>query len=309
MKKITLLSILLTISLTGCNSIRSASSSSPAIGPQTTASVSDPALYGKSSNTTWHTLQHTPLPTLQEAAATNQDPNAKGWLSLAVISKKYSTNSPQLIKELQNWRNAYPSHPGNTLFPNDSTLNQIASAPQPTHIAVLLPLHGSMAASGQIVRSGFLSAYYDNMGQASQKQAISFYDTNETQDLGSLYQKAVNEGADLVVGPLTKAEVDALHNFNHFNVRVLALNYSASSFFSSLPANFYEFGLSPVEETQQMSDKASHAGHTQALVIASDDAWGHRVTNALNSSWKSKGGSINDTLYFTKQSNPKKIKP
>lgn len=304
MKKITVLFILFTFTLTGCSSKSASSSAYPATpGPQTAAAVSDPALYGKSSNATWHTLQHTPLPTLQEAAATNQDPNAKGWLSLAVISKKYSTNSPQLIKELQTWRSAYPAHPGNSLFPNESTLNQLSSEPRPSHVAILLPLHGSMAASGQIVRSGFLSAYYDNLGQSQQKQAISFYDTNETSDLGSLYQKAVNEGADVVVGPLTKAEVEALHNFNHFNVRVLALNYSTSSFFSSLPTNFYEFGLSPVEETQQMSDKARQAGRSHALVISSDDAWGHRVTDALNSSWKSNGGSITDTLYFTKQSN------
>ncbi len=306
MKKLTLALALFTFSLTGCNSIKSAGSSSyspPGEQLASVASVNDPGNWGKSSNATWHTLQHTPLHTLQEAAATNPDPNAKGWLNLAIISKKYSTHSQQLIKELQAWRSAYPAHPGGQLFPGDNDLNQILAEGQPKHIAVLLPLHGSMAASGQVVRSGFLSAYYDNMGHSGEKQALSFYDTNDSSDLGSLYQKAVDEGADLVIGPLTKSEVETLHNFNHFNVRVLALNYSTSSFFSSLPTNYYEFGLSPEEETQQMADKARQTGHSHALVIASDDAWGHRVTSALSSSWKSKDGDIMDTLYFTKQSN------
>ncbi|HSW70861.1 MAG TPA: penicillin-binding protein activator [Gammaproteobacteria bacterium] len=306
MKKITLI-LLLSLSLISCDSIQSASSSSTYYSPPAPLTpstlVNNPNTWRASSSTTWHTLQHTPLPTLQEAAAANQDPQARAWLNLAIISKKYSTNSQQLLNELQTWRSNYPSHPGNQLFPADSTLNQLSTQVPPKHIAVLLPLQGSMSASGQTVRSGFLSAYYDNIGKNPEKQVVSFYDTNGTADLAVLYQKAVDEGADLVVGPLTKTEVEALHNLNHFNVPVLALNYSTPSFFHSLPANLYEFGLSPVEETKQMSNKARQAGLSQALVIASDNDWGHRVVDALNSEWKGNGGNIMDTLYFTKQSN------
>lgn len=305
MKKLTLALALMTLTLTGCSS-KSAGFSAfmPSSEPVTvaTTSVNDPATFGKSSNATWHTLQHTPLPTLQEAEANNTDPNAKAWLNLAIISKKYSTNSQQLIKELQAWRGTNPSHPGSQLFPSDDNLNQIASEGKPKHIAVLLPLHGPMAASGQVVRNGFMSAYYDNIAKNGEKQALSFYDTNESTDLGALYQKAVDEGADLVIGPLTKGEVEQLHHFNQFNVRVLTLNYSSPSFFSSLPANYYEFGLSPEEETQQMADKARQGGHSRALVIAPDNDWGRRVTSALNSRWKDQGGTIIDSLYFSKQS-------
>ncbi len=307
MNKIILTCILLTLSLTGCGASRSGNFSfsspkeTPAAAPQ--PSVTDPTLWAKNSNAAWHTLQHTPLHTLQEVEAANQDANAKGWLDLAIISKKYSTNSPQLIQELESWRNAYPAHPGNQLFPNNDALNQLSAEAPPQHIAVLLPLHGPLAASGQAVRSGFLSAYYDNIGQASEKQAVSFYDTNESSDLGGLYQKAINEGADLIVGPLTKPEVEALKKTKAFNVRVLALNYTTASFFSSLPANYYEFGLSPTEETKQLSDKARQGGRSRALVIASDNDWGHRVADALNSQWKSDGGTTVDSLYFTKQSN------
>lgn len=310
MKKITLACIFLTLSLTGCNSIRSASTSfySPTeketvVATSTQAPVNDPAIWTKSANTTWHTLQHTPLHTLQEAEATNQNQNAKGWLNLAIISKKYSTNSTQLIHELQSWRSSYPAHPGNQLFPSDITLNQLAAEPEPQHIAVLLPLKGSLAASGQTVRSGFLSAYYDHTGQAADKQAVSFYDTNEAANLDSLYQKAIDEGADVIVGPLTKSQVETLRKAGQFKVRVLALNYTTPSFFSSLPANYYEFGLSPENEAKQLSNKARQNGRSHALVIASNDAWGHRVVETLNSQWKSDGGTIVDSLYFTKQSN------
>jgi len=310
MNKTTLLLALTIFSLAGCGSLESANSSSslsPRLGSEKqNIALSDTQFYSKNNEVTWHQLQHTPLPTLQEAQATSQDPTAKGWLNLATISKKYSTNPAQLIKELQTWRSSNPSHPGNNLFPDDNTLSSIAATPPPKHIAILLPLHGSMAASGQIIRSGFLSAYYENMGQSTTQikgQTVSFYDTNENPDLGALYQKVQAEGADLIVGPLTKTEVENLYHLRQFNAPVLALNYTNTSLFNTLPSNFYEFGLSPVEETQQILDKARQAGRSQALVITSDDAWGHRIMDALNSSWKANGGTITDTLYFSKQTN------
>lgn len=265
--------------------------------------LNNPSLFQKSSNATWQTLQHTPLPRLQEAEAKNPDPTAKGWISLAAISKEYSTNTPELIQALQNWRAQYPSHPGNALLPGSSTLDQLMAEHPPRHIALLLPLQGPMASSGQTVRSGFMSAYYENIGKTPEKQAVSFYDTNETSDIGALYKKAIDEGADMVIGPLTKPQVEALIQVNQFNVRVLALNYTQPSFFKSLPNNFYEFGLSPASEAEQVGAKARQAGLSNALIIATDDAWGHRVADALKAEWQGAGGKITDSLYFTANAN------
>jgi outer membrane PBP1 activator LpoA protein len=306
MKKTNLIIMLLftILTLTGCNTVGSTPSATTySANTNETATLKDPGLWKKSNNLTWQTLQHTPLHTLESEQAAAQEPVEKGWLSLAVLSKKYSTNTPQLVKELQAWRENYPTHPANSLIPSDATLQQLLSEPAPQHLALLLPLHGSMAASGQIVRSGFLSAYYNNAGERPEKQTISFYDTNENPDIAALYQKALNEGADLVIGPLTKAEVEALTSYNHFEVRIIALNYTQASFFKSLPTNFYEFGLSPVEEAKQVALKARQAGHSNALIIAADDAWGHRVASACSSQWQSAGGQVTDSLYFTSRSN------
>jgi uncharacterized protein len=302
MKKTNLIIMLLLtlITLTSCSSTGS-STNYAATGTNTT-SISDPSLWKKSSNATWQTLQHTPLPALQTAQVNSQDPIAKGWLDLAIISKQYSTNTPELVQALQNWRRNYPSHPGNELIPNDGTLNQLTTTTPPQHIALLLPLHGPMASSGEVVKNGFLSAYYDHKAQNAQ-QKISFYDTNETADIGALYQKAASEGADMIIGPLTKPEVESLQRLNHFDVKVLALNYTSTSFFRSPPNNFYQFGLSPTDETQQMANKARQAGHINALIIADNNAWGQRVTDAAKSQWQGQGGKVIDTLYFTPQTN------
>lgn len=282
--------------LSGCDTMGTANNFSP------TTTLNNPELWKKSTNTTWQALQHTPLPALQKALGTYEDPIAKGWLSLAIISKQYSTDTAQLIKELQTWQQNYPPHPGNALIPDDETLEPLRSQSPPQHIALLLPLTGKMATSGQIVRNGFVSAYYASLGNTPQKQVVSFYDTNATTDLAALYQKAVTAGADIIIGPLTKPEVESLSQLNHFEVPVLTLNYTSSSFFKTLPAHFYEFGLSPTAEAQQIALKARQAGLSKALVIASADAWGHRVADALSAQWQSSGGKMVESFYFTGQS-------
>lgn len=269
--------------------------------PATTPMVSSLSKNSNSSN--WQTLSHTPLASLQQAEASSQDPNNKGWLSLAIIAKQDSTNAAELINHLKTWRAENPEHPANELIPDTSTLDQLLSQPKPKHIALLLPLKGSLSSSGQAVRNGFLAAYYDNLKQGQEKQALSFYDSNENKDLAALYQKAKEEGADLVIGPLSKAQVEAMHGLANFDVPVLALNYTQTSFFKSMPSNFYEFGLSPTAEATQLAHQAHHSGLKTALIISSKDTWGYRVTEALKSEWQSEGGTVSDSLYFNSQTN------
>jgi uncharacterized protein len=301
MKKTNLITLLFIAvwTLSSCSSFTSENSRFSA---DSATSINDPNLWNKSKNTTWLTLQHTPLSELETAQTANSDPNAKAWLQLAIISKQYSANANQLITELQNWRHNNPSHAGNELIPSDNILEQLATTPRPQHIALLLPLHGTNASSGQTVRNGFMNAYYEQKNQAGE-QKLSFYDTNETTDIAGLYQKAVSDGADIIIGPLTKSEVESLQKISQFDVPLLALNYTPSSFLKSLPANLYQFGLSPTTETEQMADRAKQAGHVSALIISADNSWGHKVADALRSRWQSNGGKIVDSLFVKPEDN------
>lgn len=251
----------------------------------------DPAFWQGNNTVIWDKLQHVPLTQLQ--SATSADPTIRGWIQLAVIGKQYSTDQNQLINQLMAWRAANPSHPGNSLFPDNGSLSHIQNTPPPRHITLLLPLHGPLSASGQTVRDGFLSTYYAS--STKNQQTISFLDTSQN-NIAALYQQALSEGADMVVGPLTKENVQSLSRAN-IPVRTLALNYTDGS----LPTNFYEFGLSPVDEAEQLADKVWQANHKRAIIIAPQDAWGQRVVGTLTSRWQSLGGSVSDTFYFTKE--------
>ena len=91
----------------------------------------------------------------------------------------------------------------------------------PAKLAVLLPLSGCPTAA-QPVRDGLLSAYY---GESRRRPDINFFDTAGT-FTGALaaYDKAVASGADFVVGPLGRDEVDAVYYCQQLQVPVLALN-------------------------------------------------------------------------------------
>src|SRR3990167_7833064 len=96
----------------------------------------------------WAKLQYISLPKLQEAQNTVNNADQNAWIELAIISKRYSTNTKQLTQELMTWRERYPSHPGNSLFPDNATLNQLLNTSPPKHIALLLPIQGKLASSG-----------------------------------------------------------------------------------------------------------------------------------------------------------------
>jgi len=259
----------------------------------------DPVFWQGGTTTVWNKLQHIPLPQLQSAAAQSTDPNITGWLKLAIISKQYSTDTNQLVTQLIAWRAANPNHPANALFPDNSALTRLQNTKAPQHIALLLPLQGPLNDSGQAVRNGFLSAYYGSPVQ--HQQTVSFLDTTQNQNMSALYQQAISQGADSIVGPLTKENVQQLKSQGRFSAPVLALNYTDS--WGSLPANFYEFGLSPIDEAKQLAEKSWQTGHKRALLIAPEDAWGQRVVKSLTANWQSLGGSVADTFYFNNQTN------
>jgi len=262
--------------------------------------LENPAFWQGSAETIWAKLQQVPLDKL-EANQSSGNADAAAWIKLAIISKRYSVDTPQLVRELIAWRGQYSAHPGNQLFPSDSTLNNMLTIAPPKRIAVLLPLKGKEAALGNAVRDGFMSAYYAELSKTATQQTITFYDTSLTLNVASLYQQAANKGADIVIGPLTKTEVRQLTSRGSFSIPTITLNYT-DVWFGSLPTNLYQFGLSPTDEAKQIADKAWQTGSSRALIIVPQNEWGQRVYKALSTRWQGNGGTITDTLYFSPQS-------
>jgi uncharacterized protein len=288
------------IGLTSCSNL------SPSRPPSTKAIQHRPgmtpsAIWVSDNTVVWEKLQHISSTRLAYMQSKEPDSVKSGWIELALISKRNSVNTQQLARKLLAWRETHPSHPANPLLPDNETLNQLTHFPPPQRIAVLLPQEGTYASSGQSIREGFLNAYYKNLPNVH-KQNIKFYDTSQSMTISDLYQQALSDGADVVIGPLVKENVQQLRGSGSFQSPILALNYT-DTHDGSLPSNFYEFGLLPEDESGQIADRARHAGHAHAIVIAPQNGWGKRLVSAFSARWQSLGGSISDTYYYLPQAN------
>ncbi len=285
--------LLMAFTLSGCASLTGSAAN---ITPErNTAGNYTTGLWQGSTSTIWNKLQQTPPSRLAELQKNTADATQLAWLQLALISKQKNLNSPQLATALSQWRTQHPAHPGNQLLPHDDTLIELQTINPPQQIAILLPQNGAFSASGQAVREGFLNAYYGNASRS--KQRIKFYDTSNTSNLPELYAKAITEGADFVIGPLVKNNVRQLQDSKAITVPTLALNYTDGS----SHINFYEFGLLPEDEAAQIVNQARNAGQSRALVIAPQNAWGHRLVSSFNTRWQAANGKIQDVWYYTSQ--------
>jgi uncharacterized protein len=107
---------------------------------------------------------------------------------------------------LAGWRRRYPAHPANEVILSGHQCRRPSPVPvaYPDQIALLLPLSGRSEASGVAVRDGFLAAYFA-VGVNSRPH-LRIYDV-AAQSAGTAYSQAVEDGASIVVGPLTKEDV------------------------------------------------------------------------------------------------------
>ncbi|KTD44866.1 penicillin-binding protein activator [Legionella quateirensis] len=252
--------------------------------------------------TLWLTLINLPQPELNTMAAEAADRSElQGWLQLAIISRKYRDNPKSLLAALDQWQSHFDNHPANNILPNplDSIADKMIAKPK--HVALLLPLSGPLSGPGKAIREGFMAAYKASNGEETTQ--VKTYDTAKG-EITELYQKAIEEGAEYVVGPLTKNQVAAVAVLNH-PVPTLLLNDSDAS----VQDNSYLFGLSPANEASQVAIKARSKGYHRALIIAPKNDWGNDVTKAFINQWTNNGGKIVDTfLYGTNDDMNKKMK-
>lgn len=244
---------------------------------------------------TWENLQSLNMQTVQSLQQQATTAYQQGWLSLVFISNQ-TQGSQSLLQALNHWQQQFPNHPARSLLATISSPNMSIPA-TPQHIALLLPTQGPLATQGDAIRNGFFAAYYRAKSQGY-TPIITVLNTNGG-DINAIYQHAVQQGADFVVGPLTKNNVAKLASGNNISVPTLALNTLPGN--NSKIKNLYQFGLSPLDEAQQATMKAYNDNHTRALIITPTGPWGATIANALQQTWQALGGRTIAQLTYTKR--------
>ncbi|MGZ4957759.1 MAG: penicillin-binding protein activator [Methylomonas sp.] len=238
-----------------------------------------------------------PMETLNAQPAVADE--LSGWMALAKIFKQRDQAGFDVAAQIQHWRQAFPNHPANAEFlknylassqtSSDRTqTKEVAVQPATTEsvIAVLLPASGAYTQAGRAIKDGLLAAH-KLAASAAPQLPLKFYDT-EQGDIDSLYQQAIAEGAKQVIGPLVKEQIQTLAQDSELTVPVLALNHVENLH----KANLYQFGLSPIDEAEQLVLKARHDGRQSAVLLVPNNAQGQRIGHYLTSAWQGNGGIV-----------------
>lgn len=215
-----------------------------------------------------------------------------GWMELVETLRGARDDPERLEAALTAWRARYPGHPATAEFIDRIRGVVLQAVVQPGRIAVLLPLSGPLAEAGGALRDGILAAYYQSPGRT--QVDLRFYDTGAAgMQIRDIYQRAVADGAQLVLGPLTKEAVAELAQAGSLATPVLALNTSIDDT-AQPPAQLYQFSLAPEDEARAAADRAWQDGHRRALALYPEGAWGERVHQAFVARWQELGGAVLD---------------
>ncbi|SFR73230.1 hypothetical protein SAMN05216203_2593 [Marinobacter daqiaonensis] len=263
----------------------------------------------------WQALKQTSTSELEKAAASAVGFENQGWFELAATLRQPGLTLEEESRAIRNWQFNWIGHPGTQPLPSELALMTQVIEKRPERITLAIPLSGPLAAAGNMVREGFLAAYYasgerqgrsaesagnkespenaatdDNLNDGNEKRAvpvspgpdntqITIVDTHG-RAFADIMPELLQTKPDLIIGPLGKEDVGRLAEQDQLPVPVLALNYAPEHNRAS-PRELFQFGLSAEDEARQIADRVSAEGLTQVLVVIPRGEWGDRIAEVL----------------------------
>lgn len=249
----------------------------------------------------WDGLMQIPTPELLDNLNSSDERDYLGWLELAAIAKDYQGDLEGQIRRRDDWLKRWPRHPARDQLPGGLDKLEELVITRADQIALLLPVSGRLAAYGKAIRDGFFAAYYQSRGNNADTPAVRLYDSADA-SMAELYQRAVRDGSQMIIGPLQKAQVSALVEAQGENMAVptLALNQIEGQRF---PSGFYQFALNPEDEARQLADITHTKGLQRALIITPEGSWGSKVAESFAARWQELGGNIVGSTAFDAEQN------
>ncbi|MGB0449820.1 MAG: penicillin-binding protein activator [Porticoccaceae bacterium] len=241
----------------------------------------------------WRQLNELPFETLQKPRPGDRDTLA-GWYKLAAAVRYQQGDPVAQQSRFSIWQQRWKNHPGAKRPP--SALTGRIQGRAPKNIALLLPLQDVYEIPSNTLLNGFMSGYYQKLAQGSAVPNVSIFDTS-ARPVADAYNQAVDSGAQLVIGPMRQSQVEELLSLPALDVPTLTLNRVDKNI-ESPPENLIQFGLSALDEVDQIADRAWLEGQTNVLLIAPDSGWGQRATEYFINSWTARGGLVTGAVSY-----------
>jgi outer membrane PBP1 activator LpoA protein len=218
------------------------------------------------------------------------DPIVDGWLALAPVAARNETDEA-LRQSLLGWRANYPNHPGASVLLASLLRESRGEIGFPEQIALLLPLSSPQRVAALALQDGFMAALLQEGRSATR---LRVYDTAAL-GAATAYLNAQLDGADFIVGPLLRPEVEEVAAQQGF-VPTLALNYVQEP--RPMAGSFFQFALSPEDEAREVARRAIAEGATTALALVVENDWGVRLLRSFEAEFTALGGRLLRTVSY-----------
>ena len=234
----------------------------------------------------WETLNRTAtIASLRLPPDPAADPVLTQWRALHALTVQ-NTALSAMEEEITDWLRRHPAHPA-SLQPPVPISRIIENRSRTGHIGLFLPLSGPLSRAGEAVRDGFIASALIAGGSSVDATAaatdlrLTIYDTT-AEPVASLYERALGDGIDLIVGPLQKSTVTQLNALNP-EVPVLMLNYLDTSIPGAV--NVIQFGLAIEDEAGTIVARLERDGIRSVLLFHNYDDWSMRARRAVEDAW------------------------
>lgn len=237
------------------------------------------------------------MDSLQHEAAAAVREDWRGWIELAVLVRDLRRGPAAQLAELTRWEQRYTLiaalQSGTSLLP--AIRERIR---QPARVALLLPLSGDAAASGQAILHGYLAEHLRQLLAGEAVPPFAVIDTAAaTGGFAAAYGAAIADGADFVIGPLLKEDLAAFGSAVPVSVPTLALNFSSTV--PPVDGPLYSFGLDPLDEAAQLADVARQRGFSGIALFSDESDVALRQAQRFRERWlETAKGEIAGTLVL-----------
>ncbi len=258
----------------------------------------------------WQMLLKIPTQVLLNNITSISDQDYLGWIELALIAKTNAGNIDAQIAGRDQWLNRWAGHPAGTAGSLPGSLHQLdeLALNRAQQVALLLPVTGRLARFGKAIRDGYLAANFESQASEHSTPLVRVYDTGSG-EIKQLYRQALADGADLLIGPLSKSNLTDLisEHSNRMPRPTIALNRLENQEF---PLGLYQLSLSPEDEAEQLAEIARGKALQRALILYPEGSWGEKVADTFSERWQSLGGYVVGQTSFNAKANDysKKIK-
>ena len=240
----------------------------------------------------WGALQNVNEQQLSSIAKDSTSYELRGWIELVRAFNSEETSIKKQLDAIDQWRRTWVRHSAAARLPQPLAELQSFWETRPTDIALILPI---LQPAGNAIYEGFLSAYYQELLVSQEVPKVSIYDSSNVLSITKLYNEAVSEGANLIIGPLKKSFVRELSEQGELPVDTLALNYA-----DSLSSNnkLFQFGLAPQDEITAVIELAWKNGLRTAAILMPENEDYQELQKFFEQLWTRKGGRIASKVNF-----------